>query len=62
MISYTRAQPTHTHPKQTLEGSATRIGKISPLWQTITSLWQKFDGLFLIWQNAEPTLANLRRY
>ena len=39
--------------------SATRFGEISPLWQTFTSLWQIFDSLFLIWQNAEPTLANL---
>ena len=25
-------------------------------------LWQIFNGLFLIWQNAEPTLANLLHY
>ena len=30
----------------------TRFVEISPLWQ-------KFIGLFLIWQNSEPTLANL---
>ena len=41
----------------------------SPVWpdlrkfrnfaKRLTSLWQNFDGLFLIWQNVEPTLANL---
>ena len=25
----------------------------------LTSIWQIFDSLFLIWQNAEHTLANL---
>ena len=39
--------------------SVTRFGEILPLWQKFTSLWQIFNGLFLIWQNAEPTLANL---
>ena len=39
--------------------SVTRFGEISPTWQKFTSLWQIFDGLFLIWQNAEPALANL---
>ena len=29
------------------------------IWQYRTSLWQIFDSLFLIWQNAEPNLANL---
>ena len=42
--------------------SVTRLGKISPLWQKFTSLWHIFDGLFLIWGNAEPTLANLLHY
>ena len=37
--------------------SVTRFGEISPLWQKVTSLWQNFDGLFLISQNAEPALA-----
>ena len=39
--------------------SVTRFDKNSPLWQKFTSLWQILDSLFLIWQNAEPTLANL---
>ena len=26
------------------------------------SIWQNFDGLFLIWQNAEPSLANFWHY
>ena len=26
---------------------------------TLTRIWQKFDSLFFIWQNAEPTLTNL---
>ena len=38
--------------------SVTRCGKISPFWQKFPSLWQMFQGLFLVWQNAEPTLAN----
>ena len=37
----------------------TRFGKLSPLWQKYPSLWQFFDGLFIIWQNAEPTLVHL---
>ena len=40
-----------------VESSVTRFGEISPLWQTFTSIWQNFDSFFLIWQNAEPTLA-----
>ena len=36
---------------------ATRFCKISPLWQKLPSLWPMIDGSFLIWQNAEPTLA-----
>ena len=39
--------------------SVTKFGEISPLWQKLTSLWLIFAGLFLIWQNAYPTLANL---
>ena len=41
--------------------SMTRFGKISPLWKKFRSLWQIFDGYFLLLQNAEPTLANLRQ-
>ena len=40
------------HSSQEVSNSATRFGEILPLWQI-------FDGLFLIWQNSEPTLANL---
>ena len=39
--------------------SVTRFGEILPLWLKFTSLWQICKGLFLIWQNAEPILANL---
>ena len=42
--------------------SVTRFGEMLPLWQKFTSLWQIFDCLFLIWQNAEPTFANLWHY
>ena len=35
----------------------TRFGEISPLLQKFASLWQIFDSLFPIWQNAESTLA-----
>ena len=38
--------------------SVTQFGEISPLGQKFPSLWQNFDSLFLIRQNAEPTLAN----
>ena len=39
--------------------SVTRFGELSPLWQKFTSIWQIFDSLFLIWQNAEHILAHL---
>ena len=42
--------------------SVTIFGEISPLWQNFTSLWQLFGGLFLIWQNSQPTLVNLLHY
>ena len=42
--------------------SVTRFGEISPLWQNFTSLREILDGLFLIWQNVEPSLANLLHY
>ena len=45
-----------------LESSVTRFGEFSPLWQKLTSLWQILDSLFLIWQNVEPTSANLVHY
>ena len=32
------------------------------LAKIITSLWQFFDSLFLMWQNAVSTLANLLHY
>ena len=39
--------------------SVTRFVEISPIWKKFTSHWQIIGGLFLIWQNAEATLANL---
>ena len=39
-----------------------RFGEILPLWEKFTSYWKIFDALFLIWQNAEPTLANLSHF
>ena len=39
--------------------SVTGFGEISPLCLKFTNLWLMLEGLFLIWQNAEPTLANL---
>ena len=30
--------------------------------KNFTSLWQIFEGLFLSWQNGEPTLANVWHY
>ena len=39
--------------------SVTRFSEISPFLQKFTNIWQIFDSLFLIWQNAEHTLANL---
>ena len=40
----------------------TRFGEISALWQSFTNLWKIFEGLFLIQQNLEPTLANFLHY
>ena len=45
--------------KLSLSTGVTRFSKISSLWQTFISLWQIFDSLILIWQNAEPAMANL---
>ena len=42
--------------------SVTRFDEISPLWQHWKNLWQCFEGLLSIWQNFEPTLANLLCY
>ena len=42
--------------------SVTSFAEISPLLQNFKSLWQFFDRIFLIWQNDEPTLANLEHY
>ena len=39
--------------------SVTRFGEILPLWVKFTSHFQICYGLFLICQNAGPTLANL---
>ena len=39
-----------------------QIWQISPQWQNFTSLWQMFDGSFLIWQNVERTWAKLIQY
>ena len=38
--------------------SVTRFGEISPFWQNLQSLGQFFEGLFTIWENLGPTLAN----
>ena len=48
--------------KKCNNSNVTRFGKISPLWQKFTRSRASFNGLFLIWQNAEPTLANLGHY
>ena len=42
-----------------LSRSVTRFGEISPFWQKFTSLWQIFDSLFLIWQNAQHNLTKM---
>ena len=42
-----------------LPTSATRFGDISPLWQNFKALWQFVEGLLSIWENFEPTLANV---
>ena len=42
--------------------SVTIFGEFLQLWQKFTSLWQIVDSLFLIWQNYESTLSNLRHY
>ena len=38
------------------------LAKLHHYGKKFPSLWQIFDSLFLIWQNAEPTLANLWHY
>ena len=35
------------------------LAKFRHFCKNFQILWQLFDSLFLIWQNAEPTLANL---
>ena len=35
------------------------FGEILPFWHKFTSHCYFFDSLFIIWQNADPTLANL---
>ena len=35
--------------------SETRFDEILPKLKNFKSLWQTFEGLFLIWQNVEPT-------
>ena len=42
--------------------SVTRLGEFSPLWQNLQSLGQFFEGLFIIWQNFGPTLANWENF
>ena len=37
--------------------SVTRFGEIVPIWYNFKSLGQKFEGLFSIWQNVDPTEA-----
>ena len=39
------------------KSSVTRCGEISPLWQNIKKFLCLY--LFIIWQNAQPTLGNL---
>ena len=45
-----------------LDASVSRFGEMSPQWQNLKHLWQNFDCLFFIWQNVEPTLANVLHY
>ena len=39
--------------------SVSRFGKISPLCQQKCSLWQSLEGSFSLWQNFDPTWANV---
>ena len=39
--------------------SVTRFGEISLIRQNYKSLWQFFEMGLSIWQNCEPTIANL---
>ena len=34
-----------------------RFGKISPFWQNPQSVWQKFEGIFSVWQNFEIAIG-----
>ena len=38
--------------------SVIRFCKISPLWEHFMKLCKMFEGLFRVWQNFEPILAN----
>ena len=42
-----------------VEGSVTRFGKISPLWQNFNSLWLFFEDLFLLGKVLNPIVQNL---
>ena len=37
--------------------SVTRLGEFSPLWKYFKTIGQFCNGLFIVWQNFEPTLA-----
>ena len=39
--------------------SVTRLGEILPTWIFFKSLGPFIKGLYSIWQNVQPTLANL---
>ena len=57
-IESTNLAPRHLTYK---DDSVTRFGEISPILQKVLSLWP-MDSWFLIWQNVEPSLANLVHY
>ena len=38
--------------------SETRLGEFTPLWHYFKNIWAFLEGLFSIWQNLSPTLAN----
>ena len=44
--------------KNAIDFIVPRFGENSQLWQKFTRHWKKIDSLFIIWQNAEPALAD----
>ena len=49
-------------PRVGLETFLDLFNQCDQIWRNFTSIWHIFKGLFVTWQNAEPTLAILWHY